>query len=71
MRNLREKQLRKFYKSLNRQALAKYVWSMSYDYDYYKPREKEYCSMIENIVDKYDTDYINSCVTIKKGLSTM
>ena len=34
MRNLREKQLKKFYKSLNRQALARYVWSMSYDYDY-------------------------------------
>lgn len=41
------------------------------DYDYYKPREKEYCSMIENIVNKYDTDYINSCVNIQKVLSTM
>lgn len=41
------------------------------DWNYYKPREKEYCSMIENIVNKYDTDYINSCVTIKEGLSTM
>lgn len=41
------------------------------DWDYYKPREKEYCPMIESIVNKYDTDYINSCVTIKEGLSTM
>ena len=41
------------------------------DWDDYKPREKEYCSMIKNIVNKYDTDYINSCVTIKEGLFTM
>lgn len=41
------------------------------DYDYYKPHEKEYCSMIENIVNKYDTDYINSCVSIQEGLSTL
>lgn len=41
------------------------------DYDVYKPLEKEYCSMIKNIVNKYDTDYINSCVNIQEGLSTM
>lgn len=41
------------------------------DYDVYKPKEKEYCSMIKDIINKYDTDYINSCVTIKEGLSTM
>lgn len=34
MKNFRTQQLIKFYKSLNRQALARYVWSMSYDYDY-------------------------------------
>lgn len=33
--------------------------------------EKKYCPIIESIVNKYDTDYINSCVTIKEGLSTM
>ena len=41
------------------------------DWDCYKPREKEYCSMIKNIVDKYDTEYINSCVTIIDCFSTM
>lgn len=34
------------------------------DYDVYKPREKEYCSMIENIVNKYNTDYIKSCIKV-------
>lgn len=41
------------------------------DYDVYKPLEKEYCSMIENIIDKYDTDYLNSCVNIQNALSTL
>lgn len=41
------------------------------DYDFYKPLEKEYCSMIKNIVNKYDTDYINSCVNIQECLSTL
>lgn len=31
----------------------------------------DWLNEIENIVNKYDTDYINSCVNIQKGLSTM
>lgn len=41
------------------------------DYDYYKPREKEYCSMIESIIDKYDTDYINSCINVKNAINAL
>lgn len=41
------------------------------DYDLYKPLENEYCDIIKNIVNKYDTDYIKSCVCIKEGLSTL
>ena len=41
------------------------------DYDVYKQREKEYCSMIENIVNKYDTDYINSCIKVYDELKKL
>lgn len=62
MRNLREKQLQKFYKSLNRQALAKYVWSMSYDYDYttklheYSPNE-QYTDYASNHAHDYASEW--------------
>lgn len=34
MKNMRNVQLRKFYKSLNHDRLAKWVYNLSYDYDY-------------------------------------
>lgn len=41
------------------------------DYDVYKPLENEYCNMIQDIVNKYDTDYINSCINVYNALQTL
>ncbi len=36
------------------------------DYKAYKPMEREYYNMIYSLVDKYNQDYINSCINIKE-----
>lgn len=35
------------------------------EYQIYKPQDKEYNKLIYTIVDKYNQDYLNSCVIIK------
>lgn len=41
------------------------------DYDCYKPHEKEYCSMIKNIVNKYNIDYIKSCINVHNAINEL
>lgn len=41
------------------------------DYKTYKPMEKEYYNLIYNVVDKYNQDYINSCINIKQELKRL
>lgn len=41
------------------------------EYKAYKPMEKEYYNLIYNIVDKYNQDYINSCINIKQELKRL
>lgn len=43
----------------------------SLEYHVYKPQDKEYNTMISNIVDKYNQDYINSCVNVKDELKSL
>lgn len=40
-------------------------------YKVYKSMEKEYYNLIYNIVDKYNQDYINSCINIKQELKRL
>lgn len=37
------------------------------DYDYYKPQTEKYNGLIQNIVNEYNADYINSSVDIKQA----
>lgn len=63
--NTRKQQLNKFYKSLNHDRLARYVWSTSYNYDYtvelheYSPMEQytDYASNHAHDVATANNDY--------------
>ena len=41
------------------------------EYNVYKPQDKEYNELIQNIVDKYNQDYIDSCVNVKNELKRL